>query len=259
MSLDVAVSRAFARAARSYDAYAGVQLSVARSLLEMIPRELDAATALDLGCGTAAMARSLCARLPACRWLGVDSAAAMLSEADHRGRLHARYQPLCADATALPLAADSQDLVFSSFAMQWLPLAPACQEISRLLRPGGWLVMALPVTGTLRELKQSWAAVDAQPHVNTLSAAPQWLAELRQQRLAVVDAETLTITEHYPSLRAIAKMLKLTGAHHVSDRVNSGLMTVHKRRQLEQAYEMQRQERGLPVTWQVLFVAAQQC
>lgn len=251
-----AIARAFGRAARSYDEYAAVQISVARSLLGMLPDDCAAVQAIDLGCGTAAMARQLCTRLPHCHWLGVDVSQAMLDEAHQRGRLHNRYQPVCADATALPLADSSRDLVFSSFALQWVDAAAACVEVSRVLRADGLLLMALPVAGTLRELKESWAEVDQQVHVNTLLAAPEWLQQLERYRLACVDAQTITITEHYPSLNAIGRMLKLTGAHHVSGRQSAGLLSPRRRRVLEQAYEMKRDGKGLPLTWQVLFVLA---
>ncbi len=251
-----AIARAFGRAARSYDEHAAVQISVARSLLAMLPDDFSAEQAIDLGCGTAAMARQLCTRLPDCHWLAVDVSQAMLDEAHQRGRLHDRYQPVCADATALPLADLSRDLVFSSFALQWVEAAAACAEIGRVLRTDGLLLMALPVAGTLRELKESWAEVDRQVHVNTLLAAPEWLQQLERHRLACIDAQTITVTEHYPSLTAIGRMLKLTGAHHVSGRQSAGLLSPRRRRALEQAYEIKRDDKGLPLTWQVLFVLA---
>jgi malonyl-CoA O-methyltransferase len=250
------IARAFGRAARSYDEYATVQIAVARSLLAMLPEGCDAKRGLDLGCGTAPMTRALCARLPHCQWLAVDVSQAMLDEARERGRLHDRYQPLCADATALPLTDGTQDLIFSSFALQWVEAAAACRELSRVLRAEGTLLMALPVAGTLRELKDSWAEVDQQVHVNALLAAPQWLQHLEHHHLACMDAQTLTITEHYPSVAAIGRMLKLTGAHHVTGRQSAGLLSPRRRRALEQAYEMKREEKGLPLTWQVLFVVA---
>jgi len=251
-----AIARAFGRAARSYDEHATVQISVARSLLGMLPDDFSAERAIDLGCGTASMARQLCTRLPHCHWLGVDVSQQMLDEAHQRGRLHDRYQPVCADATALPLADGSQDLLFSSFALQWVDSAAVCKEMNRVLRADGLLLMALPVAGTLRELKESWEQVDQQAHVNPLLAAPQWLQQLEQHRLACIDAQTVTVTEHYPSLTAIGRMLKLTGAHHVTGRQSAGLLSPRRRRALEQAYEMKREGKGLPLTWQVLFVVA---
>lgn len=251
-----AIARAFGRAARSYDEHAAVQISVARSLLAILPDDCAAERAVDLGCGTASMARQLCTRLPHCHWLGVDVSRAMLDEARQRGRLHDRYRPVCADARALPLADASQDLLFSSFALQWVEAAAASAEIRRVLRPGGLLLLALPVAGTLRELKESWAEVDRQVHVNALLAAPEWLQQLERHRLACIDAQTITITEHYPSLTAIGRMLKLTGAHHVSGRQSAGLLSPRRRRALERTYEMRRDGGGLPLTWQVLFVVA---
>ena len=93
-------------------------------------------------------------------------------------------------------------------------------------------------------------------HVYRRLAAPLWLQQLERHRLACIDAQTLTVTEHYPSVAAIGRMLKLTGAHHVTGRQSAGLLSPRRRRALEQAYEMKREEKGLPVTWQVLFVVA---
>mgnify|MGYP005758026671 FL=1 len=129
-------------------------------------------------------------------------------------------------------------------------------ELRRILSRDGLLLLALPVAGTLRELKESWAAVDQQVHVNALLPAPHWLQQLEKHGLACLDAQTVTITEHYPSLAAIGRMLKLTGAHHVSDRPATGLLSPRRRRALEQVYEMRREDKGLPLTWQVLFVLA---
>jgi SAM-dependent methyltransferase len=58
---------------------------------------------------------------------------------------------LCADATRLPLADESFDLLFSQFALLWLDARAAVREIHRILQPGGMLVAVEPDYGGLIE------------------------------------------------------------------------------------------------------------
>ncbi|MEU3048065.1 class I SAM-dependent methyltransferase [Streptomyces sp. NPDC006984] len=99
---------------------------------------------LDLACGSA----PTLAFLPsAVQCVSLDRSAAELAAARAAG-----VAPLVrADATALPLAADSIDTVICSMAlMLFTPLPRALAEIHRVLRPGGLLVATLPATGPLR-------------------------------------------------------------------------------------------------------------
>jgi malonyl-CoA O-methyltransferase len=278
------VAKAFGRSARSYDEHACVQLAAARTLVsfiqenakaraeshavkidaEEIPGRLESGGllkstqewAVDLGAGTVPMARPLAESCRTHRWLALDVALQMLAEARQRGRLDERWQPLCADAAALPLRDSSISLIYSSFALQWSDsLAVTLAELCRVLRPGGSAHIAIPVADSLREFSQSWRQVDDRVHINTLASVADWLAATTQSGLICEHHQVTTITEHYTDVRAIGRMLKATGAHHVHRNAPVGLMTPSRYAMLVAAYERLRQPQGLPLSWNILFLS----
>ncbi|MDF1779787.1 MAG: methyltransferase domain-containing protein [Alcanivoracaceae bacterium] len=257
---DLAVAKAFGNSAHSYDAYAQVQLATNRSLIELLPNELHGAEkkyiALDIGAGTAPMARQLSERYDQCRWLALDISTDMLIEAKTRGRLDNGWLPVCADASALPLPANSVSLIYSSFALQWCASPQAAlSEMHRVLCCGGNAVIAVPVDGTMQEFRKSWRACDENMHFNVLPSAAEWLAAAQQNNFAVQQEQSLQLIEHYDDVRAIGKMLKSTGAYRVQRDQPVGLMTPKKYAALSQHYDAYRTAQGLPVTWQVLFLS----
>ncbi len=250
---DLAVARSFGRSAASYDAHARVQLAASKTLVDMLPCPKPSAIAVDIGAGTMPMARPLQALQPRCTWLALDISAAMLREAQVRGRLDRPWQPVCADAEKMPFASASIDLAYSCFALQWCSTPEvAVAEIVRVLKPGGCAVIAVPVAGSLREFRDSWQQVDGQTHFNTLPQASQWTASAG----GLIDYhQQLTMREHYTDVRAIADMLKLTGADHVRRAQAPGLITPARYRRLVDAYEKLREPQGLPLSWEVLFLS----
>lgn len=249
------VSQHFSRAARSYDEHAVLQLAVGRSLVQRLPDSLPVKHALDLGCATAPFARAQQQALPDVQWQAVDLSAAMLAEAAERGRLDGTYQPLCADAETLPLPAASQGLVFSCFALQWCDPLRVMAEISRVLAPGGRLLLAVPLAGSLRELQASWHRVNQRPHVNALPSLVHWQDAALKVGFADAGLQQQVMVEYYDSVKAIARRLKATGADHVSGA--SGLTGKNAWQAMVREYETLRTEQGLPLTWNVLFLEAQ--
>ncbi|GLY15138.1 hypothetical protein Kisp01_21530 [Kineosporia sp. NBRC 101677] len=103
-----------------------------------VVESLPVGTALDAACGTGRFARDLARR--GHRVLGVDGNAEMLRVA--QGRLPAA-QFVRGDLHRLPVADASVDLVVCALALSHLPaLEPAMGEFSRVLRPGGHLVIS---------------------------------------------------------------------------------------------------------------------
>lgn len=250
-----AVSQHFSRAARSYDAHAELQLAVGRSLVQRLPAELVKPAALDLGCATAPFARAQQQALPGVFWQAVDLSSDMLNEAAERGRLNDHYQPLCADAESLPLEDGSQGLVFSCFALQWCAPTRVMAEVHRVLAPGGRLLLAVPLAGSLQELNQSWQAVNHRPHVNALPSLKDWQEAALQAGFADAQLQQQVMVEYYDSVKHIARRLKATGADHVSGA--SGLTGKHAWQAMVAEYESKRTGQGLPLTWNVLFLEAE--
>lgn len=258
MNAKRAVSKAFGRAAGSYDAHAGLQLAVARTLLAGLSRDPLPELAVDLGAATAPLSRELQRQWPCARWLALDLSPDMLAEGVKRGRLGADFAPVAADAEALPLASGCADLLFSSFALQWCPdLASLAAELLRVLAPGGRLALCVPTAGTLAELAASWREVDDAVHVNDLHAVDHWRDALARAGFDAIDVQVTRIRQHYPDVRAISAMLKHTGAHHVDRRGPAGLTAPARLKRLMAAYEKRREAAGLPLSWEVLYLTAE--
>jgi malonyl-CoA O-methyltransferase len=221
-----AVRRAFGRAARSYDQAAALQREVGARLASRLDVvRLAPATIADLGCGTGEALAALAARYPKARLVAVDAARPMLVAARERERARrprfARWLPrrragtsfVCADATALPLAARSVDLLWSNLMLQWVPdVARAFAEFHRVLRVGGLLTFTTFGPDTLKELARAFAGVDAHTHVSRFVDLHDLGDLLVRAGFGdpVMDMETITVT--YPSPQALLTELKAIGA-----------------------------------------------
>ncbi len=97
---------------------------------------------LDLACGSGLFAARILDRNPEQRLLGVDLSHAMLALADRRTR-HARHSAfVAADATHLPCATGTFDVVVCASALHYVDKPSAMlYEMRRVLRPGGRLVI----------------------------------------------------------------------------------------------------------------------
>lgn len=95
---------------------------------------------VDLGCGSGSNLASI--RRAATGVLCLDISKAALEEARERDR---SVDVAVADARSLPLCARSVGLVVCSEVLEHVPqLGPVICEISRVLEPGGWLVVTTP-------------------------------------------------------------------------------------------------------------------
>ena len=98
---------------------------------------IDGETVLDLAAGTGKLTQLLAARYP--EVIAVEPLAEMRE-------LVAQHVPtartLAGSAEAIPLANQSMDAVFVAEAFHWFDSNEASREIERVLRPGGWLVVA---------------------------------------------------------------------------------------------------------------------
>lgn len=250
-----AIARSFGAAVATYDAHAALQRQVALRLLQQVPTGYcpeAPQTVLDLGCGTGFCAGQLRRRWPQTTLLALDLALPMVK--------HARDQvpavlPVCADAQALPLASASVDLVVSSLAIQWCRDYPALfRELARVTRPGATVLLSTFGPGSLQELRQAWAAVDQQPHVNDFAAA----AQLQQAAAAAgfaVQLQRECLVEQVASLQQLGRQLKAIGAQQVQRSRPAGLGSPRRWYQAAQHFARGADAQGrIPVTWELFYL-----
>jgi SAM-dependent methyltransferase len=166
--------------------------------------------ALDLGTPTEAIARALAASGAVGAVVRAD---ALAPEANAQG-LH-----VAADEEALPFRDASFDLVVSGLALQFVNDLPGTlAQVRRALKPDGLFLAALAGGDTLTELRQSFAAAEAEVE-GGLSPRVAPFADLRDmgallQRagfaLPVTDVERITV--RYGSAFALMQDLRRMGA-----------------------------------------------
>lgn len=243
------VAESFGRAASSYDQAAAFQRQVGNNLLARLPERFTPQSIIDLGCGTGYFTRALTQRYQQ-PVIGLDLAEGMLRFAS--GHSPADSAWVVADAEALPLKPLSQDLIFSSLALQWCPdLDRALKQAAQALRPGGCLALSTLVEGTLTELQQAWQAVDGFVHVNRFMPLTDLQHLLATAGFGRWHCEMEEHVLRYPQLSGLTQELKALGAHNVNPGRPGGLTGRARLRALTQAYESFRQPAGLPATYQV--------
>ena len=92
--------------------------------------------ALDVGTGTGAAAFAIAERFPAARVVGVDIAPTMVEQARRKARDRRNVSFEHGDASSLPYERASFDLVTAA------NMIPFFDELARVVRPGGTLVVA---------------------------------------------------------------------------------------------------------------------
>jgi len=254
-SFSPVIAAHFDKAAGSYINAATLQQQVALDLAALLPAAALLPVAapqqrqvlLDVGCGPGWYHPQLASH---CHELwAVDLSPAMLAQAQKLG-CASRY--LQADVCQIPLPDSSVDLIFSSLMLQWCATPQqAFNELCRLLKPGGMLLLSTLVQGSMAEFRQSWAGVDDDAHQLELLAATELLAQL--QPLGVhVASEQKQYQVFYPDVQALARGFKQIGANFVQGRQGQGLMGKQRWLAFASNYEQFREERGLPLSYQVL-------
>jgi SAM-dependent methyltransferase len=175
------------------------------------PRMADVARAasgdrvLDVGCGTGVLARTAADRVAAeSQVTGLDRNAGMLAVAR---RLRPQIHWHQGDATALPFADASYDVVLSQFALMYFPdRTAALKEMMRVLRPGGRLAIAV------------WG-----PYQRATSYVI--LTEIMQRRCGQAAADVLMAPFALGDKDALLDLCKAAGIHQAVVELRDGTIT----------------------------------
>jgi malonyl-CoA O-methyltransferase len=251
MTERAAIRSSFSRAATRYAAAAGLQRAVCDRLLELLP-DRSARLVLDLGCGTGFASAGLQARFPQATHCAVDFSLGML-RAHERGNGAAR---VCADAHRLPLASASADVVLSSLMLQWCDLPVALAECRRILREGGQMCFSTVLHGTLAEIDEAFAGLDAHRHTVSFPAPEVVAAALTGNGFTVDLMRCETHVEYFADARGLLQSNRDIGASHVPDGARRALLGRAALRQVCNRLEARREARGVPLTYQLAWVVA---
>ncbi|UYZ83408.1 malonyl-ACP O-methyltransferase BioC [Entomomonas sp. E2T0] len=247
--LDIADS--FSKAATSYDHSAELQRTIGKNLLNRLPDAFQANSILDLGCGTGYFTQQLNKKFPQAALCGLDLAEGMLKQAQQSVTINSW---IAGDAEQLPIKDNSIDLVFSNLALQWChDFSAVLDEVYRVLTPQGIFLFTSLCDGTLRELKQSWQAVDSYIHVNSFINYQHYQQLIHSSRFIIQDTQCIAEKSYYPNLKLLMNDLKGIGAHNINPQRHKGLTTRQQLNTLINAYDSFRTTQGLPATYQVIY------
>ncbi len=245
----------FSRAAANYDRVAALQSETRAELLDRLePLDLQPQRVLDVGCGTGHAARALRKLYPKAQVLAVDLALPMLQQARKQQPWFRPFSRIAADATALPLADASVDLLYSNLCVQWCAdLGTTLAEWGRVLKPGGTLLFSTFGLDSLSELRQAWAAADDRPHlIDFLHIQQIGDAALKAGLVnPMMDRDLLRRPVDDPM--TLMRELKALGAGNAASDRQRGLTGRQAFSNMRAAYEQMRGEAGLPVSWEIVY------
>lgn len=249
------VSHGFERAAAGYDNYAVLQRAVGEEILDRLQVvRLEPAFVLDAGCGTGHCTRGLRARYKGARIIGLDRAAGMLTCASGKRRWLDRSRFIQADASSIPMANHSVDLVVSNLMLQWCEPEAVFREFRRILKPEGLLMFSTFGPDTLLELRESWQSADSMPHVIDFYDMHDLGDMLMQAGFLepVMDVDRHTLT--YSNVMELLRDLHGIGSRNISSQRRRGLMGKGVLQGLEQAYSQFTLSDGrLPASYEVVY------
>ncbi|MGK0297527.1 MAG: malonyl-CoA O-methyltransferase [Gammaproteobacteria bacterium] len=246
----------FNAAAVNYDSAAVLQKYTGGELLDRLNLvRLAPKTILDLGSGPGEMSRALSSRYKKSRVVQIDFAESMLRQSmAGENKDTKRYSYLCADAEALPIKKGAVDLVYSNLMLQWCPnLAKLFADVFYSLRPGGLFIFSSLGPDTLFELRDSWAAVDEEPHVNMFQDMHVLGDAMVGAGFAepVIEVDNVVIT--YSSVSELMADLKTLGARNASSQRRKSLTGKERLRRVYEEYEKWREDGKLPSTYEVIY------
>lgn len=152
-----------------------------RWLLRQVPP--GAARALDVGCGSGALARRLSERIASVD--AVDASPAMIERATGRARW------LVGDILAVDLEPAGYDLVTALSSLHHLPLRAGLVRLAELVRPGGTLaVVGLYRHATRADLAMAAVTLPANALVGAVLAARGRAGKPNDEGMPVRDPET---------------------------------------------------------------------
>jgi len=118
--------------------YTNLYRKLAKIVKKNIDKKIKQATIVDLGTGPGLLAKEINKLIPKAKVIGVDKSEYMLELA----RKNANLEIILASSENIPLENNFADIVVSRFSLSyWKKPIVSIQEVSRILKPGGKLII----------------------------------------------------------------------------------------------------------------------
>ena len=203
------VARQFSQAAATYDGAAQMQRELGQALIDQIDPTATG-TLVDLGCGTGKALEQINTRCPDLNLIGIDLAPAMIQISRER---NPGAKSLVADIEQTGLPDATANYVLSCAAMQWCRPNNAVAEVTRLLAPGGQLLVSTFVSGSLPEFREAWRRVSPTlKRVHNLAAAADWEQALTDNSFEVIEFNQYQRCQTFASVDELLLRFRQLGA-----------------------------------------------
>jgi len=252
--------RHFGKAATGFDAAAVLPREAGKRLFESLDYldDRQPEVIVEIGCGTGHNAALLKKRWPKARVIAVDAALPMLRQAKAQAGWWKPFNRVAGDASQLPLADASVDLLVSNLCLPFVNDLPATLAgFRRVLKPEGLLLCSTYGSETLGELDYAFSQADSAPHVHPFAPIATFGDALLRAgfRDPVIDRDLFTLT--YADLPALMTELRALGYRNARDDRRRTLTGRGRFAAASQAYQALRTADGrLPSTWEVLYAHA---
>lgn len=212
----------FQQFAHSYDKATPIQSDVALFFARLLSTYIEKnnnQTWLDMGCGTGKLSLAILEKFVPNQIFnhlyGLDNSQNMLNIWQNHCQNFPKnptitFHPIWADMTQLPFDNHFFDVVISSFAVHWVN-PTYINEFCRVIKQGGQLHLAIPVIGSLRQVKERFPLLPIYDFLPT----DDWLIVIQNFTQQISGKILYQIEQNfsysYVNLAALLKDLKQMG------------------------------------------------
>jgi len=226
------IRRQFNRSAQRYDQVAQMQYDIATDLLAFAALSgCNNKAIADIGCGTGYGLQALADQFPQGRFTALDLAPGMLKIASGR-QPNARF--VLGDIESLPFEDAEFDITWSSSAIQWCDLQQSVNELARVTKPGGHVVVSTFSSGTLDDWRKLWTPDQTLQRFETNASIETAFVNAG---LKGIRLKSKTYTQGFTSLRSAANSIRDLGAGNAEQDRSQGLFGVNKYRAIETKFQ----------------------
>lgn len=164
-----------------------------------------------------------------------------------------QYDAICANASKLPIASTTIDMVYSNLALQWSEcLTTALNEVHRVLQPQGQCHLSIPIFDSLNELEVLNLSK------NDFVTEAELKNVCQQQNWAELTVQIKPIVLYFNDIKSLLYSVKGIGAstrlHSQNNKEKKGLKGRKYWHQLVNKFEALRTTKGIPLSYNIALI-----